>query len=112
MGLVMTLVGDGLGRDLPPLHLARGAVVTCHDEAVEMCRRRRAPFDVGRRLGHLLRLGQAIGLLCRDDENVIGPDDGRGAAAANEWRFPAYVLAAGAVPGCWRIGLGSAAIGV
>ena len=70
----MAFVRHLLSGHFLPQHFATGAVNTCHQKTIVDTRRFRLGIRTfGRRCFCL-----AIGLFCRQDKDLIAPNDGRG----------------------------------
>src|SRR5262249_13966554 len=111
MSDLVPLMRDLLGRHLFPTPLACLAVEAEDNELVISRRRGRLalPLEARVGLGQVFWRGLAVGRDRGDDEDLIAPDDGRGAAATGERSFPLDVLVLAPFDG-W-IGLGRRAVG-
>src|SRR5262245_9964262 len=92
MARMMAFVRDLLRGRLPPAQLAGLAVEAQHDELVVFVRGIGPLLQARIIARQVARVWSPAGGNGREDEDLIAPDDGRGAAAAGERSFPLDVL--------------------
>ena len=104
MRRVMTLVRHEFRDDFAPDLLARPAVITRPDEAKKIRGLRGLALKALAwrhsvlRIGDFFRLRFAVRLLSGDDEDLVTPNDRRGAAFPDQVRAPADIFPARAIP--------------
>ena len=101
----MALVRHGLGCGLFPAQLARVAVEAEDFKPIEMGRWLGLRLEARVRFGQLVRLGFPVGLHGREDEDLVIPDDRRGASGARQFGLPLDVAERTLLAGSGRVPL-------